>query len=85
LVRIQYALPSILAFSPDKMAGFLWQHDKTVRRFIGKSAYFDCLVSHTLMQATKNRRLHSYWLQQDSMRKSTLYNQTGNMDGSSGL
>jgi len=84
----QYALAEHFGHSaPDKMAGFLWQQDKTGAPILSESlAYFDCQVSHytdagdhkiAVCTVIAAARLNDG--------NPLLYNQTGNMDGSSGL
>ena len=71
----------------DKMAGFQWQKDKTGAPVLSKSlGYFDCQVSHftdagdhkiAVCEVITAARLHEGC--------PLLYNQTGDMDGSSSL
>ena len=88
LSRDQYALAEHFGRSAkDKMAGFHWQAGVTGAPVLSESlAYFDCQVSHysdagdhkiavcTVIAAAKLNDGHPL-----------LYNQTGNLDGSSEL
>ena len=88
LSRDQYALAEHFGRSAkDKMAGFHWQAGATGAPVLSESlAYFDCQVSHyadagdhkiavcTVIAAAKLNDGHPL-----------LYNQTGNLDGSSEL
>jgi flavin reductase (DIM6/NTAB) family NADH-FMN oxidoreductase RutF len=84
----QYAIAEHFGRSaPDKMAGFQWQQAETGAPVLSESlAYFDCQVSHytdagdhkiavckVVAAATLNQG------------RPLLYNQTGDMDGSSEL
>lgn len=71
----------------DKMAGFIWQQDRTGAPILSTSlAYFDCRVSHyadagdhklAICQILAAKKLHDG--------KPMLYVQTGEMDGSKPL
>lgn len=71
----------------DKMAGFQWQKDKTGAPILSESlVYFDCQVSHytdagdhkiAVCKVIAGARLNEG--------RPLLYNQTGDMDGSSEL
>ena len=88
LAQHQYAIAEHFGHSAkDKMAGFQWQPDITRAPILSEAlAYFDCRVSHytdagdhiiALCQVVSAGILNQG--------KPLLYNQTGNMDGSSEL
>jgi len=88
LSQDQYAIAEHFGRSAkDKMEGFIWQKDKTGAPILSESlAYFDCQVSHytdagdhkiavcKVIAAARLNEGHPL-----------LYNQTGDMDGSSAL
>jgi flavin reductase (DIM6/NTAB) family NADH-FMN oxidoreductase RutF len=84
----QYALAEHFGRSvKDKMAGFQWQKGTTGAPILSESlAYFDCQVSHyadagdhkiAVCKVIAAARLNNG--------RPLLYNQTGDLDGSSGL
>jgi flavin reductase (DIM6/NTAB) family NADH-FMN oxidoreductase RutF len=84
----QYAIAEHFGCSAkDKMAGFQWQKSETGAQILSESlAYFDCQVSHytdagdhkiAVCKVIAAARLNTG--------RPLLYNQTGDMDGSSGL
>ena len=84
----QYAVAEHFGRSAnDKMTGFQWQTDKTGAPILSESlAYFDCQVSHytdagdhkiAICKVVSAARLNEGY--------PLLYNQTGDMDGSSEL
>jgi flavin reductase (DIM6/NTAB) family NADH-FMN oxidoreductase RutF len=88
LAQHQYAIAEHFGHSAnDKMAGFKWQTDVTGAPIISDSlAYFDCKVSHYAEAGDHIIALckivSAGILNQG---KPLLYNQTGDMDGSSEL
>ena len=71
----------------DKMAGFHWQKDKTGAPILSESlAYFDCQVSH-YTDAGDHKIAICKVIAAAPLNKGRplLYNQTGEMDGSSEL
>ena len=88
LGRDQYALAEHFGRSaPDKMAGFQWQQAQTGAPVLSDSlAYFDCQVSHytdagdhkiAICKVIAAAKLNDG--------KPLLYNETGELDGSSAL
>ena len=88
LGRDQYALAEHFGRSaPDKMAGFQWQQAQTGAPVLSASlAYFDCQVSHytdagdhkiAICKVIAAAKLNDG--------KPLLYNETGELDGSSAL
>jgi len=84
----QYAVAEHFGRSAkDKMAGFQWQKDKTGAPILSESlVYFDCQVSHytdagdhkiAVCEVIAAARLNEG--------RPLLYNQTGDMDGRSGI
>ncbi|MDD5265679.1 MAG: flavin reductase family protein [Methylococcales bacterium] len=88
LSKNQYALAEHFGRSAhDKMAGFQWQKDKTGAPILSESlAYFDCRVSH-YTDAGDHKIAICEVISAASLNKGhpLLYNQTGDMDGSSEL
>jgi flavin reductase (DIM6/NTAB) family NADH-FMN oxidoreductase RutF len=84
----QYALAEHFGCSAkDKMAGFQWQRDKTGAPILSESlAYFDCQVSH-YSDAGDHKIAICKVIAAAPLNKGCplLYNQTGDMDGSSEL
>ena len=88
LAQNQYAIAEHFGHSvKDKMSGFQWQTDITGAPILSEAlAYFDCQVSHYTKAGD-----HTIVLCQVvsagilNQGRPLLYNQTGNMDGSSEL
>ena len=88
LAQNQYAIAEHFGHSAkDKMVGFKWQTDKTGAPILSESqAYFDCQVSH-YTDAGDHRIVLCNVVSAGILNqgKPLLYNQTCDMDGSSGL
>ncbi|WP_341326529.1 flavin reductase family protein [Methylotuvimicrobium sp. KM2] len=73
--------------APDKMAGYVWQQEKTGAPVLSESlAYFDCELSH--FTDAGDHRIAVLRVVDAAMLRSgpsMLYSQTGDMDGSSEL
>lgn len=88
LGKQQYAIAEHFGQSaPDKMKGFEWQKAVTGAPILAESlAYFDCRVSH-YSDAGDHKLAICEVFAADFLNRGDvlLYNQTGNMDGSSGI
>ena len=88
LGRNQYAVAEHFGSSAkDKMANFQWQKDKTGAPVLSESlAYFDCQVSH-YTDAGDHKIIICKVIAAAKLNEGRplLYNQTGDMDGSSEL